>query len=443
MTNTFIKGVGRLTTDRYDFQNHIDGNPPHHKAGIITLDPSVVINSVTHTNVQDAIEELAPFAVTVPDATSSVKGKIKLSGDLEGTADSPICHASYILSRPLGATPPSAGQVLTWTGISWSPDSIPVQFYANGDLGGSGLSQEVLAITGLTNNATIKCSDLTFLNTVTAPRIQHLTTTTGSGANLGVSAQTSTFGSGTGGNLSLSSGFGPAGMGATRLQLYTIPLLEISEPTSSNYVLSLVKGSAVTNTEMPTGTGNRVVYIANAASNPTVSPVSGTILYSSSGSLWVKESSGTNFQINDNNKLVFQNSVTEVNGSSALGGWSEFFSTTSEDYDYAKYTSTTVVEIGDIIKVSFNGYVGHTSSRSGYVCLLINGISVDILVPGTESFVSLGATTDPAQIALIGTYTVLASDTIKAVVALKVDPDNGDTMYMYGGASLIIEVIRP
>jgi len=310
-THNFRSGVGRLVTDRYDFQNHIDGNPPHHKAGIITLDPAIVINSVSHTNVQSAITELAPFAVTVPDATSAVKGIIRLGGDIEGTADSPVCHASYILSRPLGATPPSSGDVLTWSGVSWSPDAIPIQFVANGDLQGTGLNQEVIAITGLGNNTTIKCSDLTFINTVTSPRIQHLTTTTTSGANLSISAQGSTFAAGTGGNLSLSSGFGSVGVGAVRLQLYTSSLLELAEPTSSNYILSLVKGSAVTSTEMPNGTGNRVIYVANAASTPTVSPVGGAILYANAGGLAIKQSNGDVIALNKRDVVGLYRTYTQ------------------------------------------------------------------------------------------------------------------------------------
>lgn len=442
MTNTFIKGVGRLSTDRYDFQNHIEGKPPHHKAGIITLDPSVVINGVTHTNVQNAIEELTPFAVTVPDASASVKGIIKLGGDIAGTADSPICQASYILKRPLGVTPPTAGQVLTWTGVSWSPATIPVQFVASGDLQGTSLNQEIISITGLTNNCTIKCSNLTFDSAVISPTIQQDIATTTNGADMIISAQSSSRTASYGGNLILSAGFGSAYTGTLKLQISTLPLLEIARPTSNNYVLSLVKGSDITNTEMPTGTGNRVIYIANAVSNPTVSPVDGSILYSSNGNLWIKESNGDNFQINDNNKIVFQDSSYQDNNSSSFTGWNDFFSTTSENYDYAMWTGNYVAQLGDVVKITFSGYVSNSSGDSGYACILINGLLGDIYMPGGEIYIDLPSTS-PTHITLSSIYTITVPDTIRAVAAMKVDPDASGTMYMYGGASLIIEVLRP
>jgi len=385
MTNTFLKGVGRLATDRYDFQNHIDGVPPHHKAGIITLDPSVVINSVTHTNVQDAIEELAPFAVTVPDATASVKGIIKLSGDIEGTANSPICHASYILSRPLGATPPSTGQVLTWSGVSWSPASIPVQFVAGGDLQGTSSDQEVIAITGLSNSTSIKCSNLTFNNSVTAPTIQQTIATTASGADLSISAQTSSYLSGTGGNITISSGFGIVNSGSTKLQIATLPLLELAEPTSGNYILSLVKGSAVTSTEMPNGTGNGVIYVANASTAPTVSPTSGAILYATAGKLVVKQSNGDAFVLDKDNATSLSRTYTQEQDEWAryvyqLDGTAEIGSSTNLLTFYVPEDSTLLIEFTSTGVTTTHG---HYSAKKEIFTVNRPGISSAVQVGST------------------------------------------------------------
>jgi hypothetical protein len=44
---------------------------------------------------------------------------------------------------------------------------------------------------------------------------------------------------------------------------------------------------------MPANSGDRVVYIANAATNPTASPVTGNTVYAASGALMSRGSSGT------------------------------------------------------------------------------------------------------------------------------------------------------
>jgi hypothetical protein len=53
--------------------------------------------------------------------------------------------------------------------------------------------------------------------------------------------------------------------------------------TAASRVLALIRNTAITTTEMPTNTGDMVVYTGNAATVPTVSPVSGHIYYSDSG----------------------------------------------------------------------------------------------------------------------------------------------------------------
>lgn len=65
------------------------------------------------------------------------------------------------------------------------------------------------------------------------------------------------------------------------------------EGTAASRVLALVVGAAVTSTEMPTNSGDRVIYVANAATAPTASAVGGGILYAEAGALKWRGSSGT------------------------------------------------------------------------------------------------------------------------------------------------------
>jgi hypothetical protein len=132
MASNYINGVGRLVTDRYDFQRHVDGNAPYHKANIITLSPPITINSVEHTTVQGALTELAPFAITTPDASESSKGIVQLSGDLSGTATNVRVSASKLQGRPIIATGPATNDFLMWNGTYWTPSPIPFVTNING-----------------------------------------------------------------------------------------------------------------------------------------------------------------------------------------------------------------------------------------------------------------------------------------------------------------------
>jgi hypothetical protein len=55
----------------------------------------------------------------VPDATTNAAGKVKLAGDLAGTAAIPL--VAKIQGSPVSSTTPTTGQVLTYNGTSWAP----------------------------------------------------------------------------------------------------------------------------------------------------------------------------------------------------------------------------------------------------------------------------------------------------------------------------------
>jgi hypothetical protein len=73
----FKFGVGRITTDRYDFEAHLEGvNPPYatnfrHTADMIDMSPLVLISGQYPTNVQLAIELLAATSLPTPTGTNT------------------------------------------------------------------------------------------------------------------------------------------------------------------------------------------------------------------------------------------------------------------------------------------------------------------------------------------------------------------------------------
>ena len=61
----------------------------------------------------------AAVGTGVPDATTNAAGKVKLAGDLAGTAAIPL--VAKIQGSPVSSTTPTTGQVLTYNGTSWAP----------------------------------------------------------------------------------------------------------------------------------------------------------------------------------------------------------------------------------------------------------------------------------------------------------------------------------
>lgn len=151
-------GVGRLVTDRFDFQKHIDGYITlRHKAGAITVSPSVNVPGYgDQYDVQSALEKLAlvvsPPDIIVNDATLFVKGIVQLAGDLGGTATN--VKVTKIQGFSVLSTPPTSNQVLMWNGVAWAPSTPTSTFIAAGDLGGTNTSQTVVGIRGRAMAAT-------------------------------------------------------------------------------------------------------------------------------------------------------------------------------------------------------------------------------------------------------------------------------------------------
>lgn len=132
-------------------------------------------------------------------------------------------------------------------------------------------------------------------STVTVPTIKQATHAT--------TPQTMTFQAmnvttGVGSNLVLTSGTGSTSDGSVQLQVGTESLVEACEVAAGRRVVALCRAAALTTTQMPANSGDGVVYIANAATAPTGTPVSGGILYSSGGDLYWMNTAGVSSKLN-------------------------------------------------------------------------------------------------------------------------------------------------
>src|SRR5574337_1095911 len=140
-------GVGRLVTDRFDFEHHVEGSAFRHPA--TAIDVGAPLDGYGITNVQEGLVYLvAHLSVPIiPDATTLSKGVIQLSGDLGGTAATPTVIS--LRGYPISNTPPTiSGQVLTWNGSAWIPQSVSAAFTFLGDVNGTASATTVVALQG-------------------------------------------------------------------------------------------------------------------------------------------------------------------------------------------------------------------------------------------------------------------------------------------------------
>lgn len=339
MSNPLIpnykNNIGRLTTDRFDFQNHIDGASFRHKANQIDLEPILSIGSVNCNTVQDAIDQLTVIVTppVISDATTISKGIIQLSGDLAGTATSVL--VTKLQGKPISTLSPSNGDVLTWDGSSssWIPSSAINAFTAGGDLVGTNSLQQVVGLTGASGSTRVSSNALSWANGTT-PLVTQLNTSLNHGADFFIKAQTATGASKNGGDVVISGGSsGASGLkGGVTLKMDSgnTTMLELTEVAAGRRVVSLLNNGPLTTTDMPANTGDLVMYVRDTITPPTVgSPSNGTIVYSSGGQLWIKQQDGNNFYVGSipnpsiwgssgQQTYTYRSYVTSTIGSSAL-----------------------------------------------------------------------------------------------------------------------------
>jgi hypothetical protein len=441
-TDNYVRGVGRLAVSRYEFADHIDGSKLQHNAQTVTLDPPITVTGTPYTNIQDALNAAQTYftAVVLPDATASVKGVVQLAGDLVGFGSTAASvKVGGLQGVAISVLAPTTSDVLMYNGTSWIASAIPVQFSAGGDLTGSSTSQTVSIIsgTGLSGYVLTNC-DIHFSKGVNSPTITQIAPVSGAGQVMTIQSQSSTS-SGIAGALQLNTGKSAGTNLSAPISLsinQTNTLLELAEPTAGNLVVSLAKGSTITSTEMPINTGNKVIYISDAGTVPSANPVDGSILYSSAGALYVRQSDGDSFKINNDYKIV-----ASKRGYKNLGWngstWTAFDSTGSGNYEEstlktAYYNSAA----GDEIKVTCHVLV----SGDGWLNLNITETTSPInMISGTEIYVTASPSA-PMLITLVGLYTSSVAEQTYASLYFKSD---SATFALCGGACIVMEAVRP
>ncbi|AGB22158.1 hypothetical protein Mycsm_01767 [Mycobacterium sp. JS623] len=156
---------------------------------------SIADGSITNALITDGTIQEAKLAValqnkidnpTIADATSSVKGKVQLAGDLGGTAASPT--VTGLQGRSVNSSAPADGQVLSYSsaGSAWVPATVSsttvndattsskgiVQL--SGDLGGTASAPTVPGLANKLDTSTAASTyapkaNPTFTGTVTVP----------------------------------------------------------------------------------------------------------------------------------------------------------------------------------------------------------------------------------------------------------------------------------
>lgn len=309
----FNPEIGRLVTDRYDFQKHIDGEDFRQNALSIDLFPTLVVDGYEQTNVHDALAALIGVVTppTIQPATNSQRGILKLAGDLGGNADNVI--VTRIQGFPISTIAPSDSYVLAWDGYTnvWKPTPSTNAFLAAGDLSGNNIFQNVVSLTGTgsaPNRTLISYFDIMKFNVGTSPYLTQITTGTANGTNFTIAAQSASGTNKNGGDVVLLGGSpGPGSSslrGGVKLQMNTTPapaaattMVQLKEVDVGRRVLGLVTDNDIQPSDMGVNTGDLVVYVGNAATRPAANPLNGFILYSFSGQPYVRDVLGNDFLV--------------------------------------------------------------------------------------------------------------------------------------------------
>lgn len=299
--STYNSGVGRLATSRFDFEKHITGEAFRQQASTVDVTP-ITIDGNPCTTVQQAVVALngGLNTYTPTDATTLAKGIVQLAGDIGGTASS--VTVTRLQGRDFAATAPTSNQVISWNGSTWLPSAVPGAFSAGGDLTGTNVSQNVVSLAGSGGSVNMNADTFNFVASLTAPRIAQSQSTTGSGVNLELRSQAGySVGNNNGGDIILRGGTanGTGLKGGTLIGVTNNYIIQTVEPVVNQKVVSLCSTSKITSTQMPVNTGDRVVYIGDAATAPTANSVGGSILYSESGEIKHRDSSGTTARMSD------------------------------------------------------------------------------------------------------------------------------------------------
>lgn len=147
-----------------------------------------------------------------------------------------------------------------------------------GDLAGTATSQKVSSLTGVSGSLYIAttASTINWDASTSSPSLTQLATSTGNGKALTISAQSSSAGSSTGGNLILSSGAGLTAEGAIHLQVGGTNVLNITSAQNVGFNGSITVQNIITTTNYIVDSGSVpdiVVFCFNTAPITITLPV--------------------------------------------------------------------------------------------------------------------------------------------------------------------------
>ena len=548
VTPNYNRAAGRLVTDRFDFQNHVEGTSFNHTAPGIQTSPPIIIDGYPYSTVQDTLYAISQLpALIIPDASLTTKGIIKLSGDIAGTGslatdvrvsglqgkpvstltpstnqvltwdgsvwkplginnlqaypvsntppstdnilmwDGSVWKPSLVTTlqgfsvststpsinnvltwsgfewapslittlqnNPVSATSPSTNDVLTWDGSTWLPSNIPLQFSPGGDLdpASTNIDQKVIGLTGLSGKVTSTADTIEFVSTI-VPTITQASSSS-NGYALYLTGQDSTLSTGKGGAVIISGGANNTTngfSGGVLLKMKDVTgnycMLDATELAAvpadpHRRVLSLLHNSdQVTNTEMPNGTGDMVIFVNNAVTNPTVNPVGGAILYADDGYLSVRQRDGENFRLTNANKIIYNNS-----SSVPFTSLSSYFNTTSASYQWVTdgyLNLSNSLLAGDIITIQYSSSISCALLDDGYIRFNVNH-SGDHVVTGSEQHI-FAHDGYAYPISISAQYIMpTSSSSTKIGVQIKRSSGAGSGISIYTGISLVVQIIRP
>jgi hypothetical protein len=296
------KTTGDLYATRADgTQVQITNGTALYSAGLSVAWSSLAVSSsptiaATDTYTHYRVDTSAARNITLPDAATVGAGRYYVFQDVTGTAATYNITLTRAGSDTIeGATTATITAAYGWkilvsTGSGW----VVLGQKFGGDLTGNTSSQQVTAITGTAGVATIRCDTLQFVATATTPLITMAANTTTAGVPLYIDGQIAGGSNQAGGIVHIAGGepTGSGAAGGVRLAAtvggYQTCLTAGAFSATRRYV---ALHAAPVTTDIPTG--DKVMYIANAATNPSSNPVGGGVLYVNAGALTYRGSSGT------------------------------------------------------------------------------------------------------------------------------------------------------
>ena len=217
------------------------------------------------------------------DGYNYVVTNIVVGGDLSATTNIAQTVAK-IQGNPVSSAAPSVGNVLTWTGSTWSPSSSAGVITLGGDVTGASNANTIVSISG-TSPIPVFPANLQWAIGTPSPLLSQadFTANSGDGYTLTIQAQNATGTTSTGGNLALTSGTGTSTAGNIQFQI------------GGTTNLTLISS----NLQWATGISSPIISQANNTNNSSVGQAltlqaqNATGLSSAGGALTLTSGTGT------------------------------------------------------------------------------------------------------------------------------------------------------